>query len=36
MNDNIKNAFRQRMAEAEQAGDMGKAVTMGLPLCPKP
>lgn len=25
MNDNIKNAFRQRMAEAEQAGDMGKA-----------
>ncbi|KAL8886787.1 MAG: hypothetical protein Q9215_005557 [Flavoplaca cf. flavocitrina] len=25
MNDNIKNAFRQRMAEAEQAGDVGKA-----------
>ncbi|KAI4286014.1 MAG: hypothetical protein L6R38_000241 [Xanthoria sp. 2 TBL-2021] len=25
MNDNIKDAFRQRMAEAEQAGDMGKA-----------
>ncbi|KAL8856506.1 MAG: hypothetical protein Q9178_006905 [Gyalolechia marmorata] len=25
MNDNIKNVFRQRMAEAEQAGDMGKA-----------
>ncbi|KAL8946567.1 MAG: hypothetical protein Q9222_007052 [Ikaeria aurantiellina] len=25
MNDNIKNVFRQRMAEAEQAGDVGKA-----------
>ncbi|KAL8805960.1 MAG: hypothetical protein Q9182_001617 [Xanthomendoza sp. 2 TL-2023] len=25
MNDNIKSVFRQRMAEAEQAGDMGKA-----------
>ncbi|KAL8656696.1 MAG: hypothetical protein Q9226_002581 [Calogaya cf. arnoldii] len=25
MNENIKDAFRQRMAEAEQAGDMGKA-----------
>ncbi|KAI4242611.1 MAG: hypothetical protein LQ352_007203 [Teloschistes flavicans] len=25
MNDNIKNVFRQRMAEAEQAGDLGKA-----------
>ncbi|KAL8782813.1 MAG: hypothetical protein Q9213_005092 [Squamulea squamosa] len=24
MNDNIKNVFRQRMAEAEQTGDMGK------------
>lgn len=24
MNDNIKNLFRQRMAEAEQAGDVGK------------
>lgn len=25
MNDNIKSVFRQRMAEAEQAGDVGKA-----------